>query len=89
MRRATRGVAVALLLAGCASAPVQNVDPARHPNLAAAQRLCADAFQRISDAQDANEWDMSGHAKRAKELLIQASEEIKQAALTANRKGHS
>ena len=79
----------ALLLAGCASAPasppVQNVSAVRHPNLAAAQRDCGRAFDKITVAQRANEWDMGGHAKRAKELLSQASDEIKQAALAANR----
>jgi len=77
-------------MTGCASAPArtepaQNVSASRHPNLAAAQRACGRAFDRIAAAQQANEWDMGGHAKRAKELIIQASDEIKQAALTANR----
>jgi hypothetical protein len=79
------GVLAALLMTGCASAPAQNVSPALHPNLAAAQRFCAEAFDKIDAAQHANEWDMGGHAKRAKELLVQASDEIKQAALAANR----
>jgi hypothetical protein len=82
------GLMGVLLMASCATAPAQNVSSARHPNLAAAQRLCADAFAKIDAAQKANEWDMGGHAKRAKELLIQASDEIKQAALAANSKHH-
>ena len=57
----------------------------RHPNLMAAQRLVAQAYQRISDAQAANEWDMHGHAAKAKDLLDQASREIKLAAEAANR----
>jgi hypothetical protein len=75
-------------MTGCASAPpapAQNVDPHRHPNLAAAQRACGRAFDNVSAAQQANEWDMGGHAKKAKELISQASDEIKQAALAANR----
>lgn len=85
MKKATAAIVSVLLLSGCASAPVRNVSAARHPNLAAAQRFCADAFEKLDAAQRANEWDLGGHAKRAKDLLIQASEEIKQAALAANR----
>jgi hypothetical protein len=89
MKKMIAGSITLLLLAGCAPArvPAQNVDPGRHPNLAAAQRLCAEAFDKINAAQQANEWDMGGHAKKAKDLLVQASDEIKQAALAANAKG--
>jgi hypothetical protein len=65
--------------------PVENINPKRHPNLAAAQRLCDEAFEKIQAAQQANEWDMGGHARKAKELLEQASQELKQAALAANK----
>lgn len=58
----------------------------RHPNLAAAERLCHQAFTRISDAQQANEWDMQGHAAKAKELLDQAEKEIGLAARAANHR---
>ena len=64
--------------------PERNVSPGRHPNIAAAQRLCDQAFNRISAAQQANEWDMDGHAQKAKELLDQASRELKAAAEAAN-----
>jgi hypothetical protein len=76
-----------LMLGGLAVAqrPAQNVSGARHPNLAAAQRLSAQAYQRILDAQKANEWDMQGHAQKAKELLDQVNAELKQAAQAANR----
>jgi hypothetical protein len=63
----------------------QNVNPHRHPNLAAAQRLIDQALGRIDQAQQANEYDMGGHAAKAKELLNRANEEIKQAAEDANR----
>ena len=66
-------------------APVENVNPRKHPNMAAAQRLCDQAFEKIQAAQSANEWDMDGHASKAKELLDQASRELKQAAETANK----
>ena len=64
--------------------PERNVSPGRHPNLAAAQRLCDQAFNRIQDAQRANEWDMDGHAQKAKDLLDQANRELKAAAEAAN-----
>jgi hypothetical protein len=64
--------------------PAENVSGRRHPNLAAAQRLTEQAFQKISEAQRANEFDMNGHAARAKELLDQANNELKQAAQSAN-----
>lgn len=64
----------------------QDVSGRRHPNLAAAQRLIDQAYAKISAAQDANEFDMSGHAARAKDLLDQANREIKLAAETANRR---
>jgi len=64
--------------------PAQNVSPRRHPNLAAAQHLTAQAFQKVTAAQQANEWDMEGHAAKAKDLLEQANNELKQAAQAAN-----
>jgi F0F1-type ATP synthase membrane subunit b/b' len=68
-----------------AQRPRENVSRARHPNIAAAQRLCEQAWQRVVDAQQANEFDMQGHAQKAKELLDQANRELKLAAETANR----
>ena len=56
----------------------------RHPNLRAAQDLIDQAFDRITAAQQANEWDMGGHAAKAKDLLIQAKEQIRLAAEEAN-----
>lgn len=78
---------VALLCGGLAIAqkPVQNVNPNRHPNLAAAQRLSEQAYNKIIAAQDANEWDMQGHAQKAKELLEQANQQLKLAAEAANK----
>ena len=78
-----------LLLAGgiaVAQRPKENVSPRRHPNLAAAQRLIEQAWQKLGAAQQANEFDMGGHAAKAKELIDQANREIKLAAETANRK---
>jgi hypothetical protein len=70
--------------AAMAAPPVDNINPNRHPNLAAAQRLATEAYAKISAAQSANEWDMSGHAAKAKELLDQVNVELKAAAVAAN-----
>jgi hypothetical protein len=78
-----------LLLIGLAVAqkPVRNVSGAKHPNIAAAQRLSQQAYEKIVAAQKANEWDMNGHAQKAKELLDQVNNELKQAAQAANKGG--
>jgi len=70
---------------GAMKAPAENISAKRHPNLAAAQRHCMEAFEKITAAQQSNEWDLEGHAAKAKELLDQASQELKQAALGANK----
>jgi len=79
---------VGLLLAGLALAqmPKANVSPGKHPNLAAAQRLSQQAYTKIMAAQQANEWDMQGHAQKAKNLLDQVNSELKLAAGAANQK---
>jgi hypothetical protein len=77
----------AVLLCGglaVAQMPERDVNGHRHPNLAAAQRFCDQAFNKISAAQTANEFDMNGHAAKAKELLEQAGHELKLAAEAAN-----
>ena len=55
-------------------------DLKKHPNLAAAQKLAMQAFDKLEAAQKANEYDLGGHAQKAKDLLKQANEEIKLAA---------
>ncbi|HEV2323540.1 MAG TPA: hypothetical protein VGS10_06285 [Terracidiphilus sp.] len=64
--------------------PERNVGR-RHPNLAAAQRLTQQAYERIVAAQQANEFDLDGHAQRAKDLLDRANNELKEAAEASNR----
>jgi len=61
-----------------------NVSRVRHPNLAAAQTFIEKAINKISAAQVANEFDMNGHAAKAKSLLDEAYTEIKFAAQAAN-----
>jgi len=72
--------------AAVAQKPVRDISGARHPNLAAAQRHSQMAFEKIVAAQQANEWDMQGHAQKAKDLLDQVNRELKLAAESANHK---
>jgi len=50
------------------------------------QRLVRQAFAKITAAQRANEWDLGGHAQKAKELLDQVNVELKEAAQVSNQK---
>jgi hypothetical protein len=78
---------IALAVAGAAVAtPKTTVSPVRHPNLAEAQRLCGQAWDKVRDAQAANKFGMGGHAERAKQLLEEASQEIKLAADVLEKK---
>ncbi len=77
----------ALALAGLASGVLIAQGP-RHPNLRAAQDLINQAYDRITAAQQANEWDMDGHAAKAKDLLEKAKEQIRLATEAANHHEH-
>jgi hypothetical protein len=76
---------VLVVSAAVAAPPVDNVSGKKHPNLAAAQRLSTKAYEKIVAAQQANEWDMAGHAAKAKDLLDQVNRELKEAAEQANK----
>jgi hypothetical protein len=76
-------VSVGLLVGAAAFG--QQVSKALHPNLAAAQGFIERAINKITAAQKANEYDMGGHAAKAKALLDQAYEEVKLAAEAANK----
>ena len=80
-------LAAALIGGGVAVAQksAENVSGKRHPNLTAAQRLSEQAFNKITEAQQANEWDLDGHAAKAKELLDQVNHELKLAAEASNK----
>ncbi len=84
----TAAFSIALLSGGLATAqrPRENVAPGRHPNLAAAQRLSQQAWERVVQAQQANEWDLQGHAQKAKNLLDEVNRELKMAAEASNRR---
>jgi hypothetical protein len=79
-------VACGFHCAGPSRGPALNVSGKRHPNLAAAQRFLLKAYGRIGDAQKANEWDLGGHAEKAKALIDQANVEIKLAAEASNER---
>ncbi len=64
--------------------PVQDINAERHPNLAEAQRLIGQAWDKVVEAQHANDWDMNHHAEKARDLLDQASHELGEAARDAN-----
>ena len=85
VRKVILSSALVLGLAAGSVTVAHAVDPYRHPNLAAAQGFIDQAIGKVDDAQRANEYDMGGHAARAKELLMQANHEIKEAARAANR----
>ena len=89
MKTAKVTLALALLATATgafAQEPVQNIDPSRHGNLAAAQDLVRQAYDRLSVAQRENGNDLGGHAEKAKALLQQANMEIRLAADAANQR---
>jgi hypothetical protein len=57
----------------------------RHPNLTAASGDLQGASNKISAAQQANEFDMQGHAAQAKALIAQAVEQLSLARQAANK----
>lgn len=74
--RLTIGCLLVGVLLGCATVG--------HPNLVDAQRFVQQAIDKVSDAQKANNFDMRGHAARAKQLMQQAIEEIRLAEQAAS-----
>lgn len=88
IKRAPKSLVVMLLVIGILgigfAAFGQQVSKTLHPNLAAAQTFIERAINKIEAAQKANEYDMGGHAAKAKSLLDQAYVEIKLAAEAAN-----
>jgi len=80
----------ALAVAGIAQAqqPVVNIGE-RHGNLRAAQEHIVSAYQLVGNAQQANDDRLGGHAGKARQLLIQADQELRLAADAANNGGHN
>ena len=57
-----------------------------HPNMEAARAALNTAETKITAAQKANEYDLGGHAAKAKDLITAAKEELRLAAETSNEK---
>jgi hypothetical protein len=57
-----------------------------HPNLEAARTALNTADAKILKAQEAHEFDLGGHAAKAKDAIALAKDELRQAAETANEK---
>ena len=72
--------AVALPLGFAVAGPLKG-----HPNLQAADKALATAWDKITAAQKANEFDMDGHAAKAKDAIKLAVDEVKLAAEAANK----
>ncbi|MGI4879487.1 MAG: hypothetical protein ACRYG4_18595 [Janthinobacterium lividum] len=83
---AIAGAVLSTATVGLAQEPAQNISSTKHGNLAAAQAFTKQAFDKMTDAQKANKYDLGGHAARAKKLLDQAADEMKLAAIAANDK---
>ncbi len=82
MNRILIAAAAALLL----SVPAFAKGGDKHPNITAAHQHLKMAADKISAAQKANEYDMQGHAAKAKDLIDQAMSELEQARSAANEK---
>jgi F0F1-type ATP synthase membrane subunit b/b' len=84
----TVALAVSLAFIGVtfAQRPETDIDPARHPNLAEAQHHILQAAEKIDEAQKMNKDELGGHAEKAKQLLDQASRELKEAAEYADHR---
>jgi apolipoprotein N-acyltransferase len=81
----TVALCVAFTLGAVVFAQQPRVDVGeRHGNMRAAQELIQQAWQKVDEAQKDNNYNLGGHAGRAKELLSQASEQIKLSAEAAN-----
>ena len=57
-----------------------------HPNMQAAAKALDTAYEKITAAQKANEYDLGGHAAKAKDAIQLAKDELKLAAETSNAK---
>jgi hypothetical protein len=79
---------LALVCTGVAygqGAPTNTVDVKTRPNLFNTNVAIQNAFNIIVIAQEHNEFDSTGHAARAKSLLVQASQEVNAAGRAAGK----
>ncbi len=73
------------LIVGLAVGAVAAVAAEKNPNITDAENFMSQALAKISDAQKANEFDMGGHAQKAKDLVTQAQGEMQQAESIADQ----
>jgi hypothetical protein len=73
---------LAFCMAISAQEPVVNISKRVHPNLATAQELIVEANRYIAIAQKDNRYDLKGHALKARQLLVEANQELRAAAMS-------
>jgi hypothetical protein len=69
-----------------AQRPAENINPQKHPNLAAAQHGLREAWEKADAAQHENKDELGGHAQAAKEHIEAADRELKAAAEFADHR---
>lgn len=79
-------IILALILGAAVGAGVAAIAAETNPNITKAEDLMSQALAKIGDAQKANEFDLAGHAQKAKDLVTQAQGEMKQAESIADEK---
>lgn len=88
MRLMSVGILCAAAMSLANAQTAQNINSYHHPNLARAQQQVSAAYDSIVAAQNANQYQLDGHAAHAKQLLAEAAAELKASAQTANAQGH-
>ena len=73
-------IIIALTLGTVVGGGITAIAAPKHENIVDAHDAIMQALGKIDDAQKANEFDLGGHAAKAKDLLHQAEPELKQAA---------
>ena len=68
---------------GCGTGPVVDIG-GKHPNLRDAQQHLVSAYGKIIDAEHDRNETLGGHGARAKQLIMEADEELRAAANVAN-----
>jgi len=87
MRKLAATVSIlAFCIVNAAQEPVVNISKRVHPNLATAQELIVEANRYIVTAQQDNRYDMKGHAEKARQLLLEADQELRAAAMATGRR---
>jgi hypothetical protein len=73
-------IIIALTFGAVVGGGITAIAAPKHENIVDAHDAIVQALGKIDDAQKANEFDLGGHAAKAKDLLHQAEPELKQAA---------